>query len=93
MLYIQKMPIMYHAYVLFPVYFWNQIIRNYRSLFEALGLCLQGGVSRFLVILAASLLFLEALVSNHVGWSIQYNSHKHFRLVAFFTVRYLQLSS
>lgn len=66
MLYIQKMPIMYHAYVVFPVYFWNQIVRNYRSLFEALGLCLQGGVSRFFIVLAGSLLFLEALVSKHV---------------------------
>jgi phosphatidylinositol glycan class N len=65
MLYIQKMPLMYHAYVFFPVYFWNQIIRNYRSLFEALNLGLRGGIARFFIILAGSLLFLEALVCIH----------------------------
>lgn len=66
MLYIQKMPRMYYAYVLFPVYFWNNILRNYRSLFEALNLILRGGISRFVVILAGSLLFLEALVSMKI---------------------------
>lgn len=63
MLWIQKMPNMYHAYVFFPVFFWNRIIHNYRSLIQALNLCLHGGVARFIVILVSSLMFLEALVS------------------------------
>jgi phosphatidylinositol glycan class N len=62
MLHIQKMPKMYYAYVLFPVYFWNHILRNYRSLFEALRLSLASGFARFSVIIIASVLFLEALV-------------------------------
>ncbi|KAI7897008.1 Phosphatidylinositolglycan class N-domain-containing protein [Mucor mucedo] len=64
MLWIQKMPSMYYAYVFFPVFFWNRIVHNYRSLKQALNLCLRGGVGRFMVILISSLLFLEALVCS-----------------------------
>lgn len=75
MLYIQKMPLMYHAYVFFPVYFWNQILRNYRSLFEALNVGLRHGIARFFIILTGSLLFLEALVSiDSIYLSIVYLS-------------------
>ncbi|CEP18123.1 hypothetical protein [Parasitella parasitica] len=62
MLWIQKMPKMYYAYVLFPVYFWNQILRNYRSLSGALHLGVKIGIVRFFVAVVAALLFLEALV-------------------------------
>jgi phosphatidylinositol glycan class N len=56
------MPKMYYAYVLFPVYFWNQIFRNYRSLSGALRIGIQNGIARSVVLIIAALLFLEALV-------------------------------
>jgi phosphatidylinositol glycan class N len=62
MLHVQKMPKMYYAYVFFPVYFWNHILRNYRSLLEALRLSLANGFARFTIIGLASVFFLEALV-------------------------------
>ncbi|CAO0798155.1 unnamed protein product [Mucor circinelloides] len=62
MLWIQKMPSMYYAYVLFPVYFWNQILRNYRSLSEALRLGIQNGIVKSVAVVIAALVFLEALV-------------------------------
>lgn len=62
MLWIQKMPKMYYAYVLFPVYFWNQVFRNYRSLSEALRLGLKNGFVKSVTVLFVALLFLEALV-------------------------------
>ncbi|GAA5795205.1 hypothetical protein HPULCUR_000559 [Helicostylum pulchrum] len=65
MLWIQKMPTMYYAYVFFPVFFWNRIIHNYRYLIEALNLCLRGGAANFFVTLTASLLFLQALVCSY----------------------------
>ncbi|GAA5814692.1 hypothetical protein MFLAVUS_008191 [Mucor flavus] len=65
MLWIQKMPTMYYAYVFFPVFFWNRIIHNYRYLIEALNLCLRGGVANFFITITASLLFLQALVCSY----------------------------
>ncbi|KAL9542159.1 hypothetical protein MBANPS3_008753 [Mucor bainieri] len=62
MLWIQQMPKMYYAYVLFPVYFWNQILRNYRSLSEALRLGIQNGIVKSVAVVIAALVFLEALV-------------------------------
>lgn len=62
MLWIQQMPKMYYAYVLFPVYFWNQILRNYHSLSEALRLGIQNGIVKSIGVVIAALVFLEALV-------------------------------
>ncbi|KAI8639449.1 Phosphatidylinositolglycan class N-domain-containing protein [Parasitella parasitica] len=62
MLWIQKMPKLYYAYVLFPVYFWNQILRNYRSLSGALRLGIKNGLVKSATAVIAALLFLEALV-------------------------------
>lgn len=66
MLWVQKMPNMYYAYIFFPVYFWNQILRNYSTLAEGLYLSLQKGIVRFIFVIAIALLFLEALVR----WSV-----------------------
>lgn len=64
MLWIQKMPNMYYAYVFFPIYFWNQILRNYSTLAEGLYLSLKNGFVRFISVLIVALLFLEALVRD-----------------------------
>ncbi|KAI9475586.1 MAG: Phosphatidylinositolglycan class N-domain-containing protein [Benjaminiella poitrasii] len=62
MLWIQRMPKMYYAYVFFPVFFWNRVFSNCRVLLEALRLSLKNGFVRFAFIIISSLLFLEALV-------------------------------
>lgn len=82
MLYIQKMPRMYYAYVLFPVYFWNHILRNYRSLFEALRLSLASGIVRFTVITIASILFLQALVRSYMS---KWDPNSRFLTTSFLT--------
>ncbi|CEG64614.1 hypothetical protein RMATCC62417_01554 [Rhizopus microsporus] len=65
MIYLQKMPKMYYLYVFFPIFFWNQVLRYYRSLIGALRLCLRSGITKLLMIAIGSLLFLEALVGSY----------------------------
>ncbi|KAI7897566.1 alkaline-phosphatase-like protein [Cokeromyces recurvatus] len=62
MLWIQRMPKMYYAYVFFSIFFWNRVFTNCRVLFEALRLSLKNGYMRFVLIVISTLLFLEALV-------------------------------
>ncbi|KAG1463615.1 hypothetical protein G6F56_005244 [Rhizopus delemar] len=62
MIHIQKMPSMYYAYTFFPVFFWNQILRNYRTLIGILRLCIQKGIFKSLMTAMVVILFLEALV-------------------------------
>jgi phosphatidylinositol glycan class N len=62
MLWIQKMPKMYYAYVFFPIFFWNHICRNYAVLLHALRLSLQNGKVKLFLGLAGTFLCLEALV-------------------------------
>ncbi|KAG0795482.1 hypothetical protein G6F62_000083 [Rhizopus arrhizus] len=62
MIYIQKMPAMYYAYIFFPIFFWNQILRNYRTLIDALRLYMRNGIIKSSMTTVAFLLFLEALV-------------------------------
>lgn len=90
MIYLQKMPKMYYLYVFFPIFFWNQILRNYRSLIGALRLCLRSGITKSLMIAIGFLLFLEALVSySCLPWI--YRLH-YFRLGAIFIEKYSRLS-
>ncbi|KAI8885056.1 PigN-domain-containing protein [Backusella circina FSU 941] len=64
MLWIQKMPKMYYAYVFFPIYFWNHICRNYGVLLHALRLSLQNGKMKLFLSFAGAILGLEALVAS-----------------------------
>ncbi|ORZ24376.1 Phosphatidylinositolglycan class N-domain-containing protein [Absidia repens] len=62
MIWIQKMPSLYYAYLFFPVFFWNQVIQNIGTLRSACTLILAQGVSKPFVIVTGTLLVLEALV-------------------------------
>ncbi|KAI8360779.1 Phosphatidylinositolglycan class N-domain-containing protein [Blakeslea trispora] len=62
MLWVQKMPFMYYAYVFFPIFFWNQILQNYHFILETLQSCLSHGIVRSIAFVALALAFLEALV-------------------------------
>ena len=63
MLWTQKMPLMYYAYVFFPVYFWNQVFKNCHFILETLQSCFDHGVTRSVGFAALAVAFLEALVS------------------------------
>lgn len=78
MIYVQKMPVMYYAYIFFPIFFWNQILRNYRTLIDALRLYMRNGIIKSSMTTVAFLLFLEALVSyinRHSVYKIPYLSY------------------
>ncbi|KAI7850090.1 Phosphatidylinositolglycan class N-domain-containing protein [Circinella umbellata] len=62
MIWIQKMPLMYYAYSVFPVYFWNQIMRHRNTLTAGLQLSIQRGWSMFILGFIAFILIMEALV-------------------------------
>ncbi|KAI9251060.1 alkaline-phosphatase-like protein [Sporodiniella umbellata] len=62
-IYIQKMPFTYHAYTFFPVFFWNQVLRNYRTLVEMLRLFVQKGLLKTLITVAVVITLLETLVN------------------------------
>ncbi|KAG0164960.1 Glycosyl phosphatidyl inositol anchor synthesis [Apophysomyces sp. BC1034] len=59
---IQKMPTLYHAYIFFPVLFWNQVVRNKESLVAAFQLAGGLGMKELVLSVLAVLLSLEALV-------------------------------
>lgn len=56
------MPAMYYAYVFFPVYFWNQVVRNKQSLVAGFQLAASHGAGKFAFWLLAIIIVLEALV-------------------------------
>ncbi|CAO3599670.1 unnamed protein product [Absidia cylindrospora] len=62
MIWIQKMPSLYYAYLFFPVFFWNQVIQNIGTLQSSCTLILNQGVSKPFAIVIGTLLVLEALV-------------------------------
>ncbi|KAI8099624.1 Phosphatidylinositolglycan class N-domain-containing protein [Halteromyces radiatus] len=62
MIWIQKMPSLYYAYVFFPVFFWNQIIQNVGTLRISGDLVLKQGYFKPVMTVMSTLLILEALV-------------------------------
>ncbi|KAI9267946.1 Phosphatidylinositolglycan class N-domain-containing protein [Phascolomyces articulosus] len=62
MIWIQNMPLMYYAYSLFPVYFWNQVLRHRNTLMAGLQLATESGWGVFLLGIATFILTMEALV-------------------------------
>ncbi|KAI9491076.1 Phosphatidylinositolglycan class N-domain-containing protein [Zychaea mexicana] len=62
MIWIQNMPPMYYAYSLFPVYFWNQILRHRNTLVAGLQLVSRNGWAVFILGVTAFILIMEALV-------------------------------
>ncbi|KAI8379184.1 Phosphatidylinositolglycan class N-domain-containing protein [Radiomyces spectabilis] len=62
MIVYQKMPLIYHAYVLFPVFFWNQVLRNRASLVNALGSVRHFGAQKLGLLIFGTLFCMEALV-------------------------------
>lgn len=63
MIWIQKMPALYYAYVFFPVFFWDQVAQNVGTLKLSGALILSHGYCKPLLAGAGTLLALEALVS------------------------------
>ncbi|KAF7728109.1 Glycosyl phosphatidyl inositol anchor synthesis [Apophysomyces ossiformis] len=62
MVWIQKMRPLYHAYIFFPVLFWNQVVRNKESLTAAARLAGGQKLKTLIFTILAILLSLEALV-------------------------------
>lgn len=62
MIWVQRMPIMYYAYIFFPVLFWNQVLRNAGYLQHAASKVAEFGIFRSLAYAAVLLIFLESLV-------------------------------
>ncbi|KAI7886618.1 PigN-domain-containing protein [Lichtheimia hyalospora FSU 10163] len=62
MLWIQKMPSIYYAYIAFPIFFWNQAIHNKSTLTIGLRLAANAGIAKFIFTGAAVIAVLEALV-------------------------------
>jgi phosphatidylinositol glycan class N len=63
MIWIQKMPALYYAYVFFPVFFWDQVAQNVGTLKLSGALILSHGYCKPLLAVTGTLLALEALVS------------------------------
>ena len=59
------MPLMYYAYSVFPVYFWNQIMRHRNTLTAGLQLAIRSGWGMFILGFIAFILVMEALVSTN----------------------------
>ncbi|KAI8339508.1 Phosphatidylinositolglycan class N-domain-containing protein [Chlamydoabsidia padenii] len=62
MIWIQKMPTLYYAYVFFPVFFWNQVAQNIGTLQSSSAFILGHGYNKALFAIVGTLLILEALV-------------------------------
>ncbi|KAI8142471.1 Phosphatidylinositolglycan class N-domain-containing protein [Fennellomyces sp. T-0311] len=62
MVWIQNMPIMYYAYIFFPVYFWNQVIRHRSTLVAGFRLAVSNGYGMLVLEFAAFMVAMEALV-------------------------------
>ena len=67
MLWIQKMPSIYYAYITFPIFFWNQAIHNKSTLHIGLRLAANAGITKFIFTGAAVMAVLEALVIKMDG--------------------------
>lgn len=63
MLWVQKMPSVYYAYIAFPIFFWNRAIHNKNTLNIGLRLAAKAGITKFVFTCAAIVAVLEALVS------------------------------
>lgn len=75
MLWVQKMPSIYYAYITFPIFFWNRAIHNKSTLIIGLRLAANAGITKFVFTCAAVIVVLEALVSTICGFYVYLHSH------------------